>query len=245
MKLLSEPLVSEEAACPYLKDRKWRFSYFFATEVDGEELNYILSRGWRKFGMYYFKPVCRGCRECVPIRLNCDKLQAAKSQKRVLRKCEDIRVEFRDLEYRDEIYELYRVHSLDRFGKESNVEDFQSSFYTPSCPAIQSEYYIGDRLAGVGFLDVSTEALSSVYFIYHTDFLKYSLGTFSILRESAFAVSMGFRYYYLGYYIRENRSMAYKNSFHMNEKMDWLTGRWLDEIEFESCEKKILSYPDN
>ena len=105
MKLLSEPLVSEESDCPYLPDRKWRFSYFFAVEVNGEELNYILSRGWRKFGMYYFKPVCKGCRECVPIRLVTKELSLSKSQRRVLRKCGDVRVEFRDLECRDEIFE--------------------------------------------------------------------------------------------------------------------------------------------
>lgn len=236
MKLLSEPLVSEESECPYLRERRWRFSYFFATDVNGEELNYILSRGWRKFGLYYFRPECRGCRECVPIRLKTGELNATKSQRRVLRKCGDIRVEFRDLECRDEIYEIYRVHSLERFGKESNYDDFYSSFYSRSCPAIQSEYFIGDRLAGVGFLDVSTEALSSVYFIYHTDFLHYSPGTFSVLRETSFAASIGLKYYYLGYYVRNNGSMSYKNSFHINEKMDWLTGNWLNEGDFE--------YPD-
>jgi len=97
---------------------------------------------------------------------------------------------------------------------------------------MQSEYYLGDRLAAVGFLDVSTEALSSIYFIYHNDFLHYSPGTFSVLREAAFAASIGLQFYYLGYYVRENKSMAYKNSFHQNEKMDWLSGAWLTEDEF-------------
>ena len=232
MKLLSEPLVSEESECPYLPDRKWRFSYFFATQVNGEELNYILSRGWRKFGMYYFKPVCRGCRECIPIRLVTKELTPTKSQRRVIKKCSDVRVEFRDLECRDEIFEIYKNHSMERFGKESNYEDFHSSFYTMSCPAMQSEYYVGDRLAAVGFLDVSTEALSSIYFIYHNDFLSYSPGTFSVLREAGFAASIGLRHYYLGYYVRDNKSMSYKNSFHQNEKMDWLSGDWLIEDEF-------------
>lgn len=231
MKLLSEPHVSEESDCPYIQGRKWRFSYFFAVEVNGEELNYILSRGWRKFGMYYFKPVCRGCRECIPIRVRASDLHPSKSQRRVLKKCSDIRVEFKDLDYRDEIFEIYRIHSLERFGREANHEDFHASFYTRSCPSIQSEYYIGDRLAGVGFLDVSTEALSSIYFIYHTDFLKYSPGIFSVLRETSFAASIGLKYYYLGYYVKDNGSMSYKDSFRVNEKMDWLSGEWIGEGE--------------
>ncbi len=232
MKLFSDPLISEESECPYIAGRKWRFSYFFASDVTGDELNYILSRGWRKFGMYYFKPMCRGCRECIPIRLKTGEIKSTKSQRRVLKKCSNIKVEFRDLECRDEIYEIYRVHSLGRFGRESNYEDFCSSFYTRSCPSIQSEYYIDNRLAGIGFLDISTEALSSVYFIYHTDFLHYSPGTFSVLREAAFADSIGLKYYYLGYYIKENQSMSYKDNFHINEKMDWISGEWINEKDY-------------
>ncbi len=232
MKLLSEPQVSEESACPYIDGKRWRFSYFFALDVAAEELDIILSRGWRKFGMYYFRPVCIGCRECIPIRVKTDELSPSKSQRRAIRDCMDIRVEFKDMEYRDEIFEIYKDHSLNRFNKESSEEDFRSSFYTKSCPALQSEYYIGDELAGVGFLDLSSNALSSIYFIYKNEFTKYRLGTFSALKEADYALSLGLKFYYLGYYIENNQSMAYKNSFHINEKMDWNTGEWLHEKDF-------------
>jgi len=171
MKLLSEPQVSEESACPYIDGKRWRFSYFFALDVAAEELDIILSRGWRKFGMYYFRPVCIGCRECIPIRVKTDEMTPSKSQRRAIRDCMDIRVEFKDMEYRDEIFEIYKDHSFNRFNKESSEEDFRSSFYTKSCPA-------------------------------------------------------------LGYFIENNKSMAYKNSFHINEKMDWDTGEWLHEKDF-------------
>lgn len=105
--------------------------------------------------MYYFKPVCSGCRRCIPIRVKTDELILSKSQRRVVKNCRDVRVEFKELECRDEIYEIYEDHSLNRFSKISNYEDFHTSFYTQSCPTIQSEYYIDDRLAGVGFLDLS------------------------------------------------------------------------------------------
>ncbi|PKL16200.1 MAG: hypothetical protein CVV49_17435 [Spirochaetae bacterium HGW-Spirochaetae-5] len=229
MKLLSEPQVSEESHCPYIEGRKWRFSYFFALEVTAEELDIILSRGWRKFGMYYFKPVCSKCRECIPIRVIADELTPSRSQRRALKDCRDVRVEFREMEYRDEIFEIYKDHSHYRFNKESDEDDFRSSFYTRSCPAIQSEYYIDDKLAAVGFLDVSSNGLSSIYFIYRDEFARYSLGTFSALKESEYALSIGLKYYYLGYYIQNNSSMAYKNSFHINEKMDWNTGEWIRE----------------
>jgi arginine-tRNA-protein transferase len=53
-----------------------------------------------------------------------------------------------------------------------------------------------------------------------------------VLRESEYALSLGLDYYYLGYYVRDNISMAYKNNFHVNEKMNWSTGKWLHEDDF-------------
>lgn len=155
MKLLSEPLVSEEAPCSYIKGKNWRFNYFFALDVTDKELDTILSRGWRKFGMYYFRPLCRDCNACIPIRIKTDELLPSRSQKRVLKDCKNIHVEFKDLEYRDEIFEIYKDHSLNRFNKNSNEEDFYSSFYTQSCPSMQSEYYLDGKLAAVGFIDRS------------------------------------------------------------------------------------------
>jgi len=229
MKLLSKSLTSEEFPCSYFSEKTARFTYFFAVDVTAEELDTILSRGWRKFGMYYFKPVCNDCRECIPIRIKTDGLTPSKSQRRVIKECKGLRVEFKDLEYRDEIFEIYKDHSTNRFNKDSNDEDFYSSFYTQSCPTMQSEYYIDNKLAAVGFIDRSSNALSSIYFIYRNEFTKFRLGTFSVIKETGYALSLGLQYYYLGYYIEKNSSMSYKNSFHVNEKMDWESGKWFHE----------------
>ena len=233
MRLLSEPALSEESHCPYLEGNNSRYNYFFALDVTAEELDIILSRGWRKFGMYYFKPLCIDCRKCIPIRIKTDELIPSKSQRRIIRDCKDIRVEFKGLDYREEIFEIYKDHSLNRFGKDSNTEDFYGSFYTESCPTMQSEYYIDNKLAAVGFIDRSSNALSSIYFIYKDEYTRFSLGTFSAFKEAQYALSLGLEYYYLGYYIESNSSMAYKNSFHINEKMDWWTGTWFHEELYE------------
>ena len=45
-------------------------------------------------------------------------------------------------------------------------EEFISQFYTPSGPSAQSEFRIGRKLAGVGFLNLSQKGISSVYFVY-------------------------------------------------------------------------------
>ena len=226
MKLLSEYRISEEWDCSYIKEKKWRFAYFFGAELSSHELDMFLSAGWRKFGLYYFKPACKDCRECIPLRVKTKELILSKSQRRAVRDCKDVHVEFKDLEYRDEIFDVYKDHSYNRFGKDSDDEEFYSTFYAQSCPSMQSEYYVDNKLAGVGFIDVSSNGLSSVYFVYKTEFLKLRLGTFSVIHEADFALKNELSYYYLGYYVEKNKSMSYKNSFNINEKMSWETGLW-------------------
>lgn len=229
MILLQEPQLGTFSQCPYLADRDWRFEYFFALDLVPEELETYLARGWRKFGAYYFRPHCENCRECIPLRVLTEKFIPSKSQRRVLRKGAAIRVEFKPLEYRDEIYEIYRIHSRDRFSRETSAEEFIDSFYTPSCQTLQSEYFLEDRLIGVGFLDQSNRALSSVYFVYDTACEDYRLGTYSALKEIAWGAEQGLEYYYLGYYIAGNNSMAYKCRFHPNERYDWNQEIWKKE----------------
>lgn len=115
---------------------------------------------------------------------------------------------------------------MERFSRDADYEDFLNSFYVQSCPTLQSEYYLDNKLFGVGYLDISSASLSSVYFIYDTEYMKYSPGTLSIIKEAEYAESIGLSYYYLGYYIEENRSMSYKNNFNLNEKLNWETGIW-------------------
>ncbi len=86
---------------------------------------------------------------------------------------------------------------------------------------------MGRDLVAVGFLDRSSEALSSVYFFYRSDYSHLSLGTLSVIREIEYARILKLRYYYLGYYISENSRMAYKNSFFPNEKFSWDDYSWI------------------
>lgn len=230
MILLQNLTVDAPLTCPYFPDRECTFEYFLASELTDRELNGFISKGWRKFGYYYFRPVCGDCRLCIPIRVIVDRFTVSKNQKKILNKCRDIEVEFRELEYSDEIFDIYSEHNDKRFGKESYIEDILFNFYYKSCPSLQSEYYLQGRLIAVGFIDKTDEALSSVYLMYRAGYDRYSLGTFSIIKEVEFASSLNLNYYYLGYYIKDNHFMAYKNRFRPNEKYDWNWNEWvLDE----------------
>lgn len=47
-------------------------------------------------------------------------------------------------------------------------------------------------------LDLLPHCVSGVYFIYHEDYTKWSLGKLSACREAALAKEGGYRYYYMG-----------------------------------------------
>lgn len=225
-------MLSRFDTCSYIADKKWRYAYFFAADLAKEELDLLLAAGWRKFGNYFFKPDCVDCYQCIPLRVNVKGFKPSKSQRRVLRKASQIEVRFKPLEYRDEIYEIYQDHSLNRFGRNTDKDEFLTSFYVKSCPAVQSEYYLGDELFAVGFLDVGALGISSVYFIFKNAYLGFRPGTFSCLREIEYAAENGYDYYYLGYYIQECRRMAYKNQFQPHEMYDWHSEKWVSPEDY-------------
>jgi len=212
--------------CPYLPQRTFVQRYFFGTDAALDETSALLAAGWRRFGEFFFRPHCPGCSACWPLRLEAARLVPTPSQRRVWNKNRDVELRVVPLEFQEEYYALYENHSRVRFQKETDPEDFRQTFFTAAVPALLTEYRIEGRLAGLGFCDEGTDALSSVYFVFHEDFADRSLGTFSVLRECALAVERGRRWYNLGYWVQGNDTMAYKGRFTPRQIMDWSSGVW-------------------
>lgn len=213
--------------CPYICGKKKQFEYFFAYELSKDQISMLWETGWRKFGVYFFRPRCPSCQDCLPIRVITNDFSASRNQRRVLKKNQHLDVKISPLIYRDEIFDLYAKHSENRFDQKNLCKkDFKQSFYMPSCPALQSEFYLNEKLIAVGFLDCGKNALSSVYFVYNTDYEHLSIGTFSILVEIEYAKKIGLPYYYLGYYIEECSSMSYKGKFYPHECFNWKKQKW-------------------
>lgn len=227
MLLLSEPTIAEPVTCPYLPDRQFSQEYFFALQLTTQDFGHLLRNGWRRFGTFFFRPNCNGCSECKPIRVRVHDFKPTKSQRRVIKKNRDTRTGFNDLTYDQGLYDIYKEHSADRFDKDESPQHFQETFFNPYVvKASQSEYFQGDTRFALGFLDHGDDGVSSVYFTFTTPFSNLSPGTYSVIREIEWAKELGLSYYYLGYYIEENKSMRYKGRFEPYELMDWETGEW-------------------
>lgn len=226
MILYRSPGLEKLSPCPYLLGKRKQLKYFLASELNETDISFLLAKGWRKFGIYFFQPSCPECRECVPIRVLSNEFKPSKSQRRNLKKNSKIKVDFGPLKFSERAFEIYKDHSFQRFSQESDREEFILNFYSSSTPGMQSEFYLNGELIGLGFLDKGRDCLSSVYFIHDTRFSHLGLGTFSILKEIEYTRSLGLEYYCLGYYIQLCQKMAYKDNFKPREHYNWLQDRW-------------------
>lgn len=87
-------------------------------------------------------------------------------------------------------------------------------------------YRLDGRLIAMSVLDLLPHAVSGVYFIYHSDFEKWSLGKLSALRETALALEGGYDYYYMGYYIHSCLKMRYKGTYKPQHVLDFESFQW-------------------
>lgn len=145
-----------------------------------------------------------------------------------MRKNEDSEVSFDYLllSTSSDMFKIYEDHSINRFGVEPSESTFLTTFYYQAVTTFTIELYFNGELGAGGFCDTSNISLSTVYFMFMDKFKNRSPGTLSVIREIEQARDMGLKYYYLGYYIKDNQSMAYKNKFKPCECYDWETGLW-------------------
>jgi len=100
----------------------------------------------------------------------------------------------------------------------TDPEDYENSFLIGVWPfAREFAYYRGRELVGVGLVDVVADAVSSVYFYHAPEWRSQAPGTFSILQELEYCRQTNRCHNYLGYWIAECGSMAYKANFRPHE----------------------------
>ena len=207
--------LSPSEPCPYLPDRLATYEFFWAELAGAELLGQWLSEGWRHFGTYFFRPACESCQACWSLRVSAKHLLPTPSQRRLLKKNTDLEVRTVNATYQSEYYDLWAHHSQSRFQKDPSKEEFVASFFQPyqSEATFLTEYRYQNRLAGLGFADATPQGISSIYFVFHEDFSSRSLGIFSVLRECQLAADWDLGWYYLGFWVQGNATMAYKGRF--------------------------------
>ena len=64
--------------CAYLPNKEVRMNYKYVHHASTKFVTAVISRGWRRFGKYFFHPICSGCNACKSIRIDVNDYQYTK-----------------------------------------------------------------------------------------------------------------------------------------------------------------------
>ncbi|WP_081816391.1 arginyltransferase [Fodinicurvata fenggangensis] len=225
-------MVTSESPCPYLPDR---YERKLLTDLHGRNAAFHHSRlsqaGFRRSHHYAYRPACRGCNACVPVRVAVDRFIASKSQRRIYRKNADLEPRFRPAMATREQYRLFSryLQARHRDGEmaEMTFSDYRAMIEDTNIRTEVLELRdANDNLRGACLTDVLDDGLSAVYSFFTPEDEKRSLGRYFILMLIEEALRRKLPYLYLGYWIAQSRKMAYKTDFRPIEALK--TNGWSD-----------------
>lgn len=210
--------------CPYLPEKLSRMEYKFIQNCSKNLNQALVSRGWRRFGAYFSRPICENCTECISLRVDAHKFTLSKSQKRVVKKNANTKIILRKPNLSNEhlfLHDKYHDFMANKRGWKSNSLDFRQ-YYNLYVDAafdfgFELDFYQGEKLVCVDLIDILRDGISSIYCFYDPEFRDLSLGKFSLLTEIKIAQLRSLRYIYLGYFVAKCKSLSYKADYTPNE----------------------------
>ena len=211
--------------CPYLENRQWHSYTFRADKLENRVYESLIAMGFRRSGNYFYKNNCPSCEECVSIRLRVDQFLPSKSQKRVWKKNQDLKVSWHAAEFDEEGFLLYQRYSQTKHQTQTSEKTYRDFLINTAVHTIMMRYSLGSKLIAIGWVDLLHNSLSSVYFAYEAEFSKRSLGVFSVLKEVELAEQLNKTFLHLGFWVKNCQTMSYKQQYQPHELL--LNGVWV------------------
>ena len=198
------------------------------TEVDRDLYSELSEMGFRRSGNYLYRPHCKLCSACIPVRIPVDQFKHSRKHRRVWRRNADLTVSQRNASYSDEHYKLYEKYISQVHGDGDmyppSMEQYQSFLLSDWSNTIFTEFRLEGELVCVAVTDLMDNGLSAVYTYYNPDLMKRSLGVYAVLWQIEDTKKRALPAVYLGYWIKQCPKMKYKKEFKPLEM--FINNRW-------------------
>lgn len=186
--------------------------------VDDAAYSLLIEQGFRRSGLFTYRPSCGECRACIPLRVDVRRFERDRTQRKLWHHMQPrLTARRAPLHWDSTHFALYQRYQHQRHpgaGMDQDDQDQYTQFLlTSRVHSEMAEFHDTDgTLRMVAIMDLVDTGISAVYTFYDPDFHG-SLGTYGILWQVDYCRRLGLPWLYLGYWVRESRKMAYKSRF--------------------------------